>query len=478
MSRTLLAVWWALLGACALAGASPAPPSPAGSAHAAPPAGPPAPAPAGVTELVAHRASGVVTAWLGNGVHVAHKRSTAEPGRVRVVLTLAGGELFETEANLGVSHLAATAWITRGGTTAASAEPGGPAGSGEIETHGSGGPDALVLKVSAPADRLVEALTRARELLQEPRVEPAAFERHRARAIREQARLQAEPRAVLAAEVVRVLYPPDQARFRFVTRADLERLTPAQAESWLRRHTVEEPAPLAVAVIGDIALADALLAVERTLGTLPARARIAPTTHRALREVPQPDLPRSSRTTSTLLTGDNRAIVAVGCYAGEGPGLRRTRALALGCRVLERRVWSRLEGAGCDAAPVKAWTLPPGAQPGRSMVTAMVLVPPEQAARAAQALAEEMGRLAGEPPADAELDGVRKGVLEKLPREDDVGYWAMVLSAAPYRGHAPDDLARVREDFETIGPHEVREAWAAAWRGGALLDVIILPALP
>ena len=63
-----------------------------------------------VTEQDEHKASGVWSAWLSNGVRVHHKFSDYRKNDVSVSISLIGGELLETPENRGITAAATQAW--------------------------------------------------------------------------------------------------------------------------------------------------------------------------------------------------------------------------------------------------------------------------------------------------------------------------------------------------------------------------------
>jgi len=60
-----------------------------------------------VVEMQAHRRSGVVSAWLVNGIRVHHRRMTVQPDQIEVMISFAGGELLECPETRGLSLLCA-----------------------------------------------------------------------------------------------------------------------------------------------------------------------------------------------------------------------------------------------------------------------------------------------------------------------------------------------------------------------------------
>src|SRR5690606_35985933 len=141
----------------------------------------------GIVEMTVSRESGVVSAWLGNGVRLHHREmaaaragphgARARPAEPRVVITVvvAGGELHESEPTRGLSAAAAVAWQSPATRTMDGEAMSAHLRERRIRVSGDAMGDALVLRVEAPAAGLGPALRVAASLLTEPLVDPAAL---------------------------------------------------------------------------------------------------------------------------------------------------------------------------------------------------------------------------------------------------------------------------------------------------------------
>ncbi len=458
-------------------------------APAEPPApGPAAPAGTGLVEMTASRPSGVVSAWLDNGIRVHHRRmpgpdrETAPPNgpgepRVLVTIALAGGELHETGATRGLSEAAAIAWrtpATRGMDAAAMAAH---LREGRIGVTGYAGDEAMVLRIDSPAANLDKALGAAAALLTEPVVDEnalAAWAEHRAK---KAASAPTDPRWIMSDALRGALLPADVARSRPLTAERAREIDAPSAQAWLDRILRSPAAPMEVAIVGDIPVADALRAAEAALGTLPARERISSDTYAPLRRVQGSPGPVAIRTERPIEGG--RAIAGAGFLGTDGIDMRTHRALSLATHVLDERVTVRIRERGWGGiSDIITSTLPGGFTPGQpGVVVSAVLVAPEHAVAAADLVESIVKDLAASGPTPDELRRARHALTRDVRRTlASPYYWSAVLAHATYRDSTPDDLAAAAETLEALTAEDVTDALRRCATPGRSIHLIVRPA--
>jgi hypothetical protein len=375
-------------GGLPAAGASP----PADAANPDPSL-PPAPPGGAVAELMAHRRSGVVSAWLENGVRVHHMwfapasgavepprsagraaldRSPAPP-RFVVTITIPGGAALESAPTLGLSQAAAEALGRARCRAADDSAIQRTLRDRAIEVKARAGLDSLLLQLiahdppprpgqapaRADAAQLEAALQVGRLLLLAPIVEPADVDAAVAARARWRAKAAADPWPPVWDAITSRLLPDGDPRFRMLPPAS----TPPTVDSvqdWLD-HLLQgtepggEPsaphAPIEVAIVGAVRLDDSLRLAARYLGSLPPRARISPALHRAERFAARRQGPLAIIGESPNPPGarDAAATVALGFFGPEAIDLGEQRALMLASVALQDRLRSQL--APVVAAP-------------------------------------------------------------------------------------------------------------------------------
>lgn len=514
----------------------PEPPAPADGQHG-PDASLSVPTAGGtVAELIAHRRSGVVSAWLENGVRVHHMwfapptPLAAEGNRlgqggadsatagVIVTITVPGGAPHETAETLGRSMAAAQAWSFPATMSVPAPAMARALRARGVEAKGWAMSDAMVLRLQGTlprkpsgnlsteqccADQLEIALQAASLLLTEPVVSQEAVNAYRLERQANLTEIRSDIRAMVSDQIVGMLLPPGDQRFRFSMEGEVEP-DAAATQAWLHRvlgvGPGQSPTPIEVAIVGQVKLDDAVQLAARYLGALPKRARISSSLYRPERfpeVVPAGavECQRVIRSTDRAgpPPGPATACVAAGFLGPTTVNFREQRALNLGSVALRVRAAdalgpmlpARAEApraptqwrAGEPAEPLQVWSLPGGAvPPGVGMVVATVRVRPGDAVAAGAALNEQIARLAAAPMAPAEFEKIKATFVQRLRAVvGEAGYWSEVLAASTYRGYRPDDLAAAEEMVAGFTAEDIHRVWSAYATANRAIGVVIRP---
>lgn len=417
------------------------------------------PAEGGVVRTVeAHAPTGVLTATLGNGVTVRHRRM-GPPGRVVVSVSLWGGEIEETA-------------LTRGLTAASGEAVRGAAGT--LIGLGSGAEvdvDAMSLRcsVEAPAGRLEEAVAAVRAALIDSTPKAADLERWR-QAERVAAARRASDAGKLGVATVRALgRPADRAAAHPVPAERVETVRLDAVSAWLAR--VREAAPISVSIVGDVDAEAAVEAASRGfggLGTRDARPGAAFGGRRTLRVEPWAGMHRVEA------AGDGSGAFVLGGFAGlEEDNIRRTRAYALACVVLERMLIDHLERGADPGARLWSWVDLDRAYPGHSRVVAGVRTTPERV----EAVRGVLGACLHALPTEGErwFDEARAAVLRRAGEgAGDPVVWAGRLHTAAWRADELDAAATLTQTYADLRWAEVAEAWSRGLERG-VFEVVVTP---
>lgn len=456
-----------------------------------------------VVELQAHRRSGVVSMWLGNGVRLHHMwfepaqsagkaaqavaTSSEKPlPRLVITVTVPGGPALETAQTRGLSQAAATAWGYPCATSASAAVMERALESRGIEVKGWALPDSLVLRAEvgptdgpregpeaerACADRLEVALQAVRLMVTEPVVEAKAVAAYNAERAKGESRM--PRRGAVSDAIMSMVLPEGDVRFRYAMDGE-PAVTVEAAQTWLDRSLRAQcdggegkAAPLEVAIVGQVKLDDAVRLSARYLGSLPSRGRIGATTYRAERFTARREGPVScDRVEAGAATADGRACVAVGFFGPETIMLWDHRALTLTTIALRRRAAENLKppaASGEGRGSMNAWSMPGGwYPPGVGMVVAVATAEPGDVEAARKRLRAAIAGLGAAELPEGEFDKTRDGYVDMLRKlVADPGYWSTeVLAGTTYRGYGPDDLAGAEEMIRKFTPADLREVWA------------------
>jgi len=424
----------------------------------------------GIVELTAHRSSGVVSAWLANGIRLHHLRMSgplhskdtgAEP-RILILASLAGGEIEETQATRGLTAAAAWTWAAevREGPEAASLRER------RITPLAYSTEDAVLLRIESPASELDAAVRLLGRMLADARVSQNTLDQW-ARWYAQRARDdEGEPGWAVARALSGAMHPPGEVRFRPIPASEARSIRLEDVRAWLGRmlgapEHGSRANPLEIAITGDVALADALRAAERSLATLPPRERIGPGTFADLRRrEPLPEGPLAVR--SRLPVKGNRACAGAGFRALDDFNLRDHRLLRLAALALDERMTTEVRERGwAGIDDVLTVAQPGGVIAGEAgLVITTVAVAPERAEAAADLAAAITEDLAARGPTPDEFRRARDEMAADLRRRlSSPSYWAAQLSRMDYRGaYTPDDVAAGPQMIASFTREDVAEA--------------------
>jgi zinc protease len=244
------------------------------------------PTPGKTVEHSLERDLGITSAWLSNGVRVHHRFMDYKKDTVMVSIALAGGRIEETEANAGITTVAALA-VNEPATsrlsstnirdimTGKNVSVGTGRGGGRRGRRGGGmgqSDDTLTINVQGSPKDLEVGLQLTHALLTDGKIEKSAFKNWKLQTLQMIERMQTMPR-FKAMEATADLLSGSDPRRGFPTAETVNNQSIKEAQAWYDRLCRE--APIEVAVVGDIDAGQAMALIERYIGSLPARDRSA-----------------------------------------------------------------------------------------------------------------------------------------------------------------------------------------------------------
>ena len=419
--------------------------------------------------------TGVLTLRFPDGLVAHHKHLEDQAGRLRLRLTIAGGELEETARTRGLTRAAAAA-LSR----PASADRDGLAVRDYlrirgIEVHARVSIDAVTLSVDAPAEEADAAFALLRLILTNPILEPAALDKWRASALRRARHRATVPRNALDAALADTITAPGEPRTRPLTIDQINRVNLAQAQAWLTR--MVRGAPLELAIVGSLDHADAARLTARSLGDLPTRP--APTTDSFARlrhvEPADPPLERTVR----LPAGESGAIVAVGFRGADAADERAVRVLDVVERIVKPQLVRRLRDELGLVASVSIANRPARALPGFGVFLVIAATSPDHAADVADRIERSLSAFARSGPGQYDVAIAQTQLAAAATEEEhDPARWARRLADLQYRGRSLGSIAQERDAYATIDPDEVRRAVADRLTPEGRIRVLIVPETP
>ena len=403
------------------------------------PAPPHAAPPGTVSRMEIHPASGVVSAWLNDGVRFHHRKMAASSssapgtgsgtGQVQVALTLSTGTICETRETRGLTGML-IAFCRTPATSAMSIDRLQRA-MGDLTIETDVEPDAFTIVLNADARELEHALRLARLLLTEPKFEQAPYERRKTYIAWIAGQTAVSPDMAITNTYIEALYPRDDPRFGMLTAAEIGERTYDQAREFVE-HTLTT-APLEVAIVGDIDRAAALSLAARYLGTLPQRERPDASLFASERTIAFADGPVSR--TNPLGGPDARAVVLEGFRGCDATDTARVVGLDIAAEVLSARLTPLVRDRLSLAPAVTLMNRPSDAYSGAGEFWAAAQCAPEQVAELRTVLRKGLDELASQPATRDEVLSASKRIsAEYAQKLGEPRRWAVFLSRLTGRG--------------------------------------------
>jgi zinc protease len=443
------------------------------------------PAPGAMIERTTHEASGVTSAWLPSGVRVHHRPMDVQKNTASIIITLAGGQIQETDKTRGLTEAAGLAWdrpatstlsstqirdlMTGKKVSVSSSEGGGPMGRGG---GGGGGQDTLRLVISGNPDELEAGFQLAHLLLTDPAIEPAALDQWKKaqkQAIEQRKTL---PQGIIQELIASSFYPKDQARFHPLTAEQVDAVTLDAAQSWLRNLLASSP--IEVAIVGDVSLDKIAPLVETYLGSLPKRERISDKTLDELRSVQRPAGPIVVEKKVDIQTP--LGVVLDGFFAADAENVRDARLLQLASRIMSTRMVKTVRGEKQLVYSISANAQPATVYPGYGLFLATAPTEPGKAPALAETLEQMYADFAKTGPTEEELATARKQMANMFDEQmKEPGFWTQRLATMNYRNVKLDDVMSGPAAMQAFTAEEIREAFSRYFKPESRFRFTVVP---
>lgn len=426
-----------------------------------------------IRELTMDSGTGVVTALLGSGVQVHHRKVASAGGRVHIAVSLAGGLLGGDLSQRGATRAVEALWRSPAGAERSSVEVRRLLAGKNVRLTGQVLDNRVMLLVSAPSAEAETAMQLLNVLLTKPTLERAAFERWR-----EQNLQMAQMRAVQAGPVayeamLESLLPSGERRTMLLS---AEEAAAVEYESAAARVAELVAAPMDVAITGDIELKSALALAQSYLASLTERK---PVEAAVIGEGVCADAPCVAVAMQMEITTPNaeQAAVMAGFRGADSPSSEDGLSLMVMGEVLSARLNAELKdkrqltpGVGVAARANEMFR-------GSGQFWALAVCDPARAEELATAIDSTIEELRGQPRED-EVAAARARVREQAEREMlDAGKWAEELASMARRGRRATDFAGLPERIGGLETGTITERFRALSAPERRVRVIVTPAV-
>lgn len=430
------------------------------------------PVPGTVTEQAEDKPSGVWSGWLSNNTRVHYRFMDERKDSVSVTISLFGGELFETQANRGISNAASIAWGEPATMKLSSVDVRSLLNGRKVRIRGRAGEDAMQMQLSGTPDDLEIGMQLAYLLLTEPKIEGPAFEQWRSRANENIDRIGKQPLQMFSKLIADVRYPEGDVRQHALTHEMVNAITPAAAQAWLDR--VIAQSPIEVAVVGDISKEKAIELVAKYVGSLATRERVSDQMFTKERTLEYPNGPRVAE--KEMETTTPQAAVMVGFYGPDKKNIGDTRAMSLASEVLSTRMIARIREKEQLVYGIRAALQPGDSYPGFGLFFSQAPCDPKNADRLKVAIDEMYADFAKNGPTEEEMVVAKKQIANTLDEQlKNPGFWSSRLETMTADGLAPQEITNAPEAYQKISAAEVKAAYDKYYKPEHMMTVVVKP---
>jgi len=389
-----------------------------------------------------------------------------------VIITLVGGVIEEKSDQRGLTDMATLAFSDNAAKSRSSSDIDDLLVGKKVSVSGGYDKDTLTIRVSGHPDDLEAGMQVAYLLLTEPLVEEVAAQQWLVQMGQQIDQRKTMPQMTAFEEMLMVISPKGDERFRMLEHADLQRLKVADAQAWIDR--IVREAPIEVSVVGDIDESRALELVRTYVGSVPARPRISADALANLRTVQRPTGPLL--VDKTIPTQTDQAMVMSGCFGPDWADVDDRRLLNMASRIINTRMIKRLReqeqlvyGIGVRVSPGTAFR-------GYGTIGAGATTDPDKATRLAEAINEMMVDFAQNGPTEEEMQVVRGQISNSIEEQmREPSYWEFNIADMILRDTDLDDVNAGMAPYDAFTAAQVRDSVAKYYKDDSRFTVIIRP---
>lgn len=409
------------------------------------------PKPGKVVEQHTDKDLGITDAWLDNGVRVHHRYMDYKKDSVRVTISLAGGQIEETAKNAGITQVASLA-INEAATGRLSSTNIRDIMTGKnISVRAFGSDDAFTVSVNGSPEDLEEGLQEVHALLTDGKIEQAAFDNWKQSILQQLVMMQTMP-PFKAGEALSELISGGDPRRTLINKEKVEAQSVATAQAWFDRLCAT--APIEVAVVGDIQLADAMPLIQKYIGSLPKRSRSAAHLDK-LRKLARPTGPLAKHVEVETMTP--QAMAFAGFMGCQGRKTVERRALAIASNILTSRVIKRIREELSIVYSIRAGSQPAWVYEDSGLFLAGAPCDPKNVDQVADEVHVIFKSFAEDGPTDEELANAKKQIAERLDTDmREPSFWLSVLRNHDLHGRDYREAKDVKEAYQRFSAAQVQ----------------------
>jgi zinc protease len=429
------------------------------------------PAPGTYSDIAHHSPTDVYSAWLSNNVRFNYRFMDYQKNSATIAITLAGGELFETAANRGISQAASIALGKPATSTLSSSDIDDLTAGKAVRVRGRSGADGFTLDISGNPGDLETGLTLAHLLMTDPKIEESAFSDWKTAQAQGMRMRSSDVQMAMIEALPKVMYDANEPRTKPLTQANLDAITLNAAQKWLIDQV--RTAPMEVTVVGDIDRQVAMDLVAKYIGSLPKRDRIAPNMWAEKRKIERSKNPTVDQ---TINTKTDKAMVMIAFPAPDTTNVADARAMDLAASVLSTRMIDIVREKEQLVYSARTSQRTGREYPGFGSVVFGAPTDPHKVDRLVQVVTEIYNDFAKTGPTADELKTAHLQAAKNSEKSmKEPGFWLARLSGITYRGTKLDDIVNEPAAVQATTAEQVKAAFNKYYKPEALMKVLIRP---
>ncbi len=412
------------------------------------------PNPGTIVEKETDEELGVTHAWLSNGVRVHHRFMDYKKDSVMVTVSLAGGSIEETEANMGITQVASLA-ISSPATSRLSSTAVRDIMTGKnINVRGGGGDDTFSLSVTGSPNDLETGLQLVHALLTDGIIEESAFKNFKLQMLQQIEMLGKMPRFRGMIAMSELLSGNDPRR-RFPTKEVIEKATLDAGQAWFDR--LRKTAPIEVSVVGEIKRDAAFALVSRYIGSLSKRSRTADHLDK-LRTFARPTGPLAKHLKVDTVTP--QAMALAGFVGADGGSVNERRALQAASNILSSKLIKRIREDLGIVYSIRARNAANWAFKDASRFMAAAPCDPENADKVVEEVHKMLKEFAANGPTAEELENAKKQIDNNLETDmREPRFWSRILRNFDLHDRSLDEPRTARAAYAGLSAKKIQNVF-------------------
>ncbi len=432
-----------------------------------------APEPVALNGFTEEPSSHVWSGWLANNARIHYRFMDYRKDSVTISISIAGGEILETAENRGLTQAGSMAWNRPATSKLSSTDIKDLMVGKKVRVGGGAGTDAMTMSIAGSPEELETGMQLAYLLLTDPVVEQAGFDQWVKNQKLAIAQRKLDPGGAFRELVSQTLYPASEPRTRPLDETQIDKLTPATGQAWLRK--ILATGPIEVSVVGDIDRDKAMDLVRRYIGALPTRPRIDDKVLASLRNIkPNPGPLTGHR---DIKTKTDQAIVLAGFFGVDARNITDVRLMNMAGKILTTRATLDIREKKQLSYGPQVNNVPGGEYPELGMFALISPTAPPKVADLIASVDEMFAAFSKDGPTAEEMETAKKQFANTFDEQmRDPSFWADALRTIEYRGRTLQSVMEAPAAYQAFTAEQVHDAFNRYYKPGRTFTLSVSPA--